>query len=94
MRQVWVFTTIPHRILAYGNDSGECHDRQNNTSGQSGLAHRQIKDFLNKRYDDYQPKETVDHGRNTTEQFNNYRGWFDPQNSTTPGSVSYIYPGA
>ncbi|MBS5747939.1 MAG: hydrolase, partial [Streptococcus sp.] len=24
----------------------------------------------------------------------NYRGWFDPQNSTTPGSVSYIYPGA
>ena len=24
----------------------------------------------------------------------NYRGWFAPQNSTTPGSVSYIYPGA
>ena len=28
------------------------------------------------------------------QQINNYRGWFDPQNSTTPGSVSYIYPGA
>ena len=28
------------------------------------------------------------------QQINNYRGWFDPQNSLTPGSVSYIYPGA
>ena len=26
------------------------------------------------------------------QQINNYRGWFDPQNSGTPGSVSYIYP--
>ena len=31
---------------------------------------------------------------NNQQQINNYRGWFDPQNSTTPGSVSYIYPGA
>ncbi|MGT2907463.1 CHAP domain-containing protein [Streptococcus dentiloxodontae] len=23
---------------------------------------------------------------------NNYRGWFDPQNSVTPGTVTYIYP--
>lgn len=22
----------------------------------------------------------------------NYRGWFDPQNTATPGVVSYIYP--
>lgn len=26
------------------------------------------------------------------QQISNYRGWFDPQNSGTPGSVSYIYP--
>ncbi len=25
-------------------------------------------------------------------EINNYRGWFDPNNSVTPGQVSYIYP--
>ncbi|MGT2929287.1 CHAP domain-containing protein [Streptococcus dentasini] len=28
------------------------------------------------------------------QEIGNYRGWFDPNNSVTPGSVSYIYPNA
>ncbi|MFC3931314.1 CHAP domain-containing protein [Streptococcus dentapri] len=29
---------------------------------------------------------------NDQQEINNYRGWFDPNNSVTSGEVSYIYP--
>ena len=61
--------TTAQRVFRYGDDGRQSHDGQYQTSGQTGFTDRQVEGLLQERHDDSQTEETVDHGRNSVQQF-------------------------
>lgn len=60
--------TVAHGVFSHRYDGGQCHDGKHNASRKSALPHRQIKYFLNQRYNHDQAEKAIYHRRNTAQQ--------------------------